>query len=198
MRAAHRLGASGTVIAVEPLPQNLRALYAGIQFNGFKNVAVFPFAASSGPGLAAMSCDEDSSNGILRIGGDDGSAVTIVPSHRLDSVLAYLTRLDVIKIDIEGHEPIAWEGITLLLQRFRPLVFLEFSPDAIAGNSHTSPEIFAAQLLDYSPRIRVLHRDGEPVACSTPAEIMAEWDAANRRLGLAGEMHLDLLLDPAA
>jgi FkbM family methyltransferase len=197
MRAASRLGATGKVIAIEPMPQNLQALYAGIRYNGFGNVQVFPFAASDSSGLVAMGCDEDSSNGIVRVGGDDGGASTVVPAHRLDTILAALDRLDVIKIDIEGHEPIAWQGLAGLLQRFKPVVFLEFSPVAIRGNGQTTPEVFAAQLLDYSPSIRVLHRDREPVACSSASEIMAEWETANRSLGLHGEMHLDLLLAPA-
>ena len=195
LRAAHRLAGRGRVIAVEPLPQNQQALYASIRYNGFTNVAVFPFAASDAPGLVAMSCDEDSSNGIVRAG-DDGSALTIVPAHRLDAVLASLERLDLVKIDIEGHEPVAWQGLIGLLQRFRPVVFLEFSPVAIRGNGHTTPEQFAAQLIEYSPRIRVLHRDREPVDCRSAGAIMAEWEAANHSLGLAGEMHVDLLLAP--
>jgi len=37
----------------------------------------------------------------------------------------------VIKIDIEGYEPLAWKGIRSLVDRFRPLIFSEFSPVAI-------------------------------------------------------------------
>jgi FkbM family methyltransferase len=194
MRAASRLPASGTVIAVEPLPQNVQALCASVRYNGFRNVQVFPFAASDSSGMVVMVCDGDSSNGVVIAASDDGGASVLVPAHRLDTVLASLERLDVIKIDVEGHEPFAWQGLTGLLQRFKPVIFLEFSPVAMRGNAHTTPEDFAAQLLDYSPQIRVLHRDREPVSCSTPAAIMAEWEAANQRLGLGGEMHLDMLL----
>ena len=194
MRAAHRLSGLGRVIAVEPLPQNLRALYAGIRYNGFTHVEVLPVAASDGPGLVAVSCEDDSSNGIVQIDGHEGGSVTLVPSHALGTLLSTLDRLDLVKIDIEGHEPIAWRGLIGLLQRLQPVVFLEFSPDAIRLNGHSDPEHFADQLLLYSPRIRVLHRDREAALCSTSAEIMAEWRAANDRVGLGGEMHIDLLL----
>jgi FkbM family methyltransferase len=197
MRAASRIPATGTVIAVEPLAQNLRALYAGIEYNGFRNVQVFPFAASDAPGLVWMGCNADSSNGILGAAAVDGNASTTAPAHRLDQLLAFLDRLDVIKIDIEGHEPIAWRGLSGLLQRFRPVVFAEFSPVAIGQRGLATAEQFAEQMLGYSPRIQVLHRDQAPVTCDSAAKIMAEWEAANHRLGLDGELHIDLPLDPA-
>ena len=54
-----------------------------------------------------------------------------VPTQRLDDLLAGLSRLDVVKIDIEGHEPIAWAGLKSLVAKHRPLIFTEFSPVAI-------------------------------------------------------------------
>jgi FkbM family methyltransferase len=195
MRAASRIRAGGRVIAVEPLPQNLHALYAGIRDNGFRHVEVLPVAASSDYGLVSMVCHVDSSNGILRAEAIDGMVTTTAPAHRLDRLLAALEALDVIKMDIEGHEPFAWQGLSGLLQRFRPVVFTEFSPVAMRQVDR-SPEDFAASLLAYSPWVRVLHRRGDPVPCATAPEIMREWESANQQEGLGGELHLDLQLDP--
>ena len=112
----------------------------------------------------------------------------------MDQLLAFLDRIDVIKIDIEGHEPVAWRGLTGLLERFRPVLFSEFSPVAIRQRGLATPEDFAAQMLAYSPRIQVLRHDRPPLVCASVEEIMSEWKAANLRAGIGGEMHLDLLL----
>jgi len=45
--AASIVGKAGRVIAVEPNPYNLQLLYRGITHNGFTNIEVLPYAASS-------------------------------------------------------------------------------------------------------------------------------------------------------
>ncbi len=45
--AARIVGPRGLVVAVEPNPDNLQLLYAGIVLNGFGNVRVLPYAASN-------------------------------------------------------------------------------------------------------------------------------------------------------
>ena len=194
MAAASKVGSSGRVVAVEPLPANHRSLYAGIVHNGFENVSVMPFAASDRPGIISAICGRDSSNGIVGVHAQADSYEINVPMHRLDDVLATLPRLDVVKIDIEGHEPLAWDGMIGLLRHHRPDVFSEFSPIAMknVGNDALA---YLAKLLAYSDRVTVLHRDMDAIECRDAEAVMHEWCEANRRAGLSGEMHLDLFIE---
>lgn len=194
MAAASKVGSSGRVVAVEPLPANHRSLYAGIVHNGFENVSVMPFAASDRPGIISAICGNDSSNGIVGVHAQADSYEINVPTHRLDDVLATLPRLDVVKIDIEGHEPLAWDGMAGLLQRHRPDIFSEFSPIAMK-NVGNDAHAYLAKLLAYSDRVTVLHRDMDAIECRDAEAVMHEWREANRRASLSGEMHLDLFIE---
>jgi FkbM family methyltransferase len=196
MHAAVRVGPSGRVIAVEPLPQNHRALYSGIVHNGLANVDVLPFAASDAPALLPALCMADSSNGIVgaKSSGNGAFIESYVPAFPLDSFLSSLPRLDIVKIDIEGNEPKAWKGMLASLQRFRPIVFTEFSPIAMRNVGNSAPE-YLALLFDYGNAITVLRHDGDQVPCRQPDAVMAEWERANKRLQMQGEVHVDLLID---
>lgn len=195
MKAAAIAGEHGRVFAVEPLPQNHRALYGGIVRNGYSNVSVLPFAASDGPGLIPAICALDSSNGIVGVRSAGNSEEIMVPTQRLDDILATIPRLDVVKIDIEGHEPVAWRGMSALLQKHRPTVFSEFSPVAIR-NVGNDPLEYLNMIFAYSSDVTVLRRDAGTVRCDEPQALMQEWHQANRAAGLDGQMHLDLLIAP--
>jgi FkbM family methyltransferase len=55
-----------------------------------------------------------------------------VPVHRFDSVFesAGLDSLDLVKVDVEGHEPEVLEGMGALLAKFRPTFLAEVLSDA--------------------------------------------------------------------
>jgi hypothetical protein len=125
---------------------------------------------------------------------DPAVADEFVPAQRIDVLLAGLDRLDVIKIDIEGHEPMAWPSLEGLVRKHRPVVFTEFNPVAIRNHSRVEPEIYLEQLLVNSPTIHALHLDGSRVACSTSKQVMDQWREANRRMGSTDGFHLDLLI----
>ena len=194
--AARRVGADGVVYAIEPIAKNVRSLCAGIVANGFQNVSVLPVAASDKRSAIAVLRHSDSSNGIVDSNVSASASTEYVPTQRLDELLAGIRRLDVVKIDIEGHEPRAWIGLSALIAKFRPLIFTEFSPVAIRNHSRSDPESYLMDLFRFaSAKIVVLHREGSKVECEGPSAVMREWKAANQRYGLEGALHLDLVVD---
>ena len=195
MKAAAIAGEHGHVFAVEPLPRNHRALYGGIVQNGYTNVSVLPFAASDRPGLIPAICALDSSNGIVGVRSAGDSEEIMVPTQRLDDILATIPRLDVVKIDIEGHEPVAWRGMTALLKKHQPAVFSEFSPVAMR-NVGNDPLDYLEMIFAYSSDVSVLRRDASTVTCHEAQSVMQEWEQANRNAGLDGQLHLDLFMVP--
>ena len=52
--AAALVGARGLVAAVEPVPENVQLLYAGMEVNAARNVRVLPYAASDRAGVVSI------------------------------------------------------------------------------------------------------------------------------------------------
>ncbi len=194
--AAKGVGADGRVYAFEPIARNVRSICAGIIGNGFANISLVPVAASDKAGAVSMHPTDNSSNGIVDVRVSTPGEADMAPMNRIDFVLCGIERLDVIKIDIEGFEPRAWKGIRSLVERFHPLIFSEFSPVAIRNTLAVDAEEYLKDLFEFSTGpIQVLHREGPRVACKDPAEVMAEWRAANKQMRMDGELHLDLMVD---
>jgi len=195
LSAARKVGAHGRVFAVEPIAKNVQSICAGIVGNGFDNVSVLPVAASARVGVVPMLRNSNSSNGIVDVHADATAADAFVPAQRIDFLLDGLDRLDVIKIDIEGHEPVAWPSIEILIRKHNPIVFTEFNPAAIRNHSRVGPEVYLRGLFDVSQKIEALHLDGSRIACAAPEDVMHEWRDQNQRMGSIEGYHIDLMID---
>jgi len=193
LTAAKAVGSTGRVVSVEPVSKNVRSICAGVVGNGFDNVTILPVAASDRPRVVPILRHSDSSNGIVDVHAAASVADAFVPTLRLDEVLAYIDRIDVLKIDIEGHEPMAWPGIANLVSRHRPMVFSELNPVAIRNHSHVEAERYLELLFAHTDAITVLHLEGRVVRCTSVQEIMHEWREVNRQKGLNGEYLIDLM-----
>lgn len=197
--AAHLVGPSGHVAAWEPLDKNVQLIYATIWENRFGNVAVYPFAASSSIGLVAMTSSPTGSNaGIAPRSLGERRTRVLSQTQRLDDILRGLKRVDLIKFDIEGHEAFAWQGATELLKKHRPRVLTEFHPKCILENTGEEPADYLALLLQYCPRIEVLHRHRDRVICKDVHSVLQEWQKADDHAAMNGSMHIDLYLNPSS
>lgn len=196
LSAARKVGPQGHVFAIEPIPRNVRSLCAGVIGNGFHNVSVFPVAASASAGVVPVLRHANSSNGIVDMHVDPALADEFVPTQRVDQLLKGIGRLDVIKIDIEGHEPLAWTGIEHLLHDHRPVIFTEFNPAAIRNHSRVDAEIYLRQLFEYAAKVETIEFDGQHAECESVDEVMDRWRDVNRRAGTTDTCQLDLMVDP--
>lgn len=194
--AAHRVGPSGQVVAVEPVAKNLQLIYATIQHNGFTNLRVEPFAASDTNGIVCMGTTGNSSNAQIVHASLAGTRPLYAATRRLDGLLADDARFDVIKFDIEGHEPHAWRGLGARLARDRPVVLSEFHPHCLRHNAGIAAEDYAATLFHYGSVVVLHAAGGQRSACGDVATLMRSWQQENARLGTNGTAHLDLLVTP--
>ncbi|MBO9665170.1 FkbM family methyltransferase [Dokdonella sp.] len=193
--AAHRVGSSGRVVAVEPMDKNLQLIYATLARNRFAHVRVEPFAASDESGVVCMGTHGGSSNGEIIREWSRGDRPLYAQTRRLDDLLADEERFDVVKFDIEGHELHAWRGFSRGLERHRPVVLTEFHPACLRNNAHVPPEHYAAVLLDYGT-VTALHFDGERSTCANAEALMQLWAREDAALRTDGAAHLDLLVQP--
>jgi len=119
--AAKLVGRSGKVIAIEPHPENFKALTTNILLNGLSNVFALNVAAFNEDGkrlrLAGILDDRYS------LKSKEGEGV-IVRTRTLDSILEELgiseaeyERLRWVKIDVEGAEVEVLEGMERIIKK---------------------------------------------------------------------------------
>ncbi len=121
--AAHLVGHSGRVVAMEPDPR-LHALLAGnVAANGLRQVSAIAAAASDQDGTAELAGhDPDAGNwGVSSIVATTAGRRFAVRARRIDGVLDELEvdRVELLKMDIEGAEEMALAGMAAGLARGR-------------------------------------------------------------------------------
>ncbi len=129
--ASQLVGPQGQVVAVEPAPWTLELLRANVWRSGAA-ATVLSVAASDAPGTVLLDVDPAHRSG-ARLGESGGVEVE---SARLDDLLPDLA-VDMLKIDVEGAEPLVLRGARALLERSpRLLAVVEFRDERhLSGES---------------------------------------------------------------
>jgi len=179
-QAARLVGEWGRVIAVEPNPDNLQLLYAGILLNEWANVQVLPCAAWNASGIMSLKGGASNTYLVLAAPLNEGRAYTQLV--RLDEALASLDRVDLVKMDIEGHEPRALQGAHRLIAKHRPTLLSEFNPRCLREVGGVAPIDYAEQLLSYHSRLRVITAYGDDVEFRDAHSLVAYWERRNAEL----------------
>jgi FkbM family methyltransferase len=139
--AATLCGETGRVIAFEPLPRNVSILTKNVRANRLGNIDIVPRAVSDRQGCADLILSHDTSG---------NSLVTVPPGARLspgqnDHLAVQTLALDdyfsaahrsprLVKIDIEGAELAALDGMRALIRATRDLVLIvELNPFYFPG-----------------------------------------------------------------
>lgn len=132
LMAASLVGPEGSVHAFEPSQRDRARLLANVALNGLSNVSVHPPALGRAPGKAVLAVSRPEHPGHNTIGGfayaAGGAAYSLeVEVSTLDGFASghALTRLDLLKIDVEGSETAVLEGARESLRRFRPVIVCE-------------------------------------------------------------------------
>ena len=127
--------ADGHVDAFEPVPETHERLTGNVARNHLTNVTLHKVALSSRPGTARMAVHADAHgcDQIGEVGDVEPGAVAIeVGTTTGDDFVAASPHgdPDVVKVDIEGHEPEFLEGSWGMFERRRPLLIMEVNPTA--------------------------------------------------------------------
>ena len=140
LRMAMQVGPAGRVIAVEPAPSAVTRLRRNLALNELENVDVV---------VAALG-DHDVEARTLRIqssyplSGRGAPEIVVARVARLDSLVLErgLSRVDFIKIDVDGQEARVLRGALDTLRRFRPPVFFELTPSLVEEGGDSIGELF--------------------------------------------------------
>jgi len=132
--SALRVGRTGRVVAVEPSPRAFMLLQSNIRSNRFDSIIIsVKEVCTDKPGMSIDFYADPSSSMI------DSAAMPTTGSiqvKRLTTTIDEITgRFNIspkiIKIDVEGFEHLVLKGAEGTLERFRPIIFIEFHPEEL-------------------------------------------------------------------
>jgi FkbM family methyltransferase len=156
--AASRIGAHGRIFAFEPAPPSRELLQKTVRENGLADlITVVPCAVSDAPGHVFFQLNDDAM--LNRIGDQaEGPDRIQVETESLDHYFASqgFPPVDLIKIDVEGHELGVFRGMTELNRR-NPRLKLVFEYGNTADGTAVLTEL---QRLGFN-RFYLLHEAGQ-------------------------------------
>ena len=142
---ARAAGPGGRVISYEPDPDLNQTLRRNVTANGYPNIDVRSVAVAHQAGTMTYyrALKSDGDNRLFSHGRDrDSFPVPVVP---LDDDLEDLdSRIDLVKMDIQGAEPLALDGMVRILRERPPRrMMLEFWPQGIVGMGRSPSDMIS-------------------------------------------------------
>jgi FkbM family methyltransferase len=116
------------IIAIEPIPTNFIILWKNIKINNIENVIPLKFAC--------IDIDKEIQFHISlksyahSLAKRETSISLMVKGRSLDSIVneMQLESIDILKIDVEGAEPMVLRGGLNTIKKYKPIIFIEISP----------------------------------------------------------------------
>ncbi len=151
LRAAIKVGKTGHVLAFEPNPETLRLLRDNVAASHAENVIVEPIACTDREQMLTLYAGPSFNTGMSSLASEnvplEGPPRSYtVRGRMIDDVVRELklTRVDAIKIDVEGAEAYVLRGAVNTLKQFHPKVVVEVVPSQLAAMNSTPDEVIAA------------------------------------------------------
>ena len=179
--ASAMVGVDGHVYAIEPNPDNARLIAHTIERNSLSNVHLVPIALGESTGFASFRTAIGSNGGFLDHDERDSldPNVTIVPTMRFDDL--DIPRVDVVKIDVEGAEPLVFRGATATIERDRPVIVFEFSCEMTERVSGVAPRDHLEMFASYGYTLSLIERPtGTLVSVDDVDRLLKEWGDRTR------------------
>jgi len=133
--AASIVGNSGKVVSVEAVPDTYKIMEKNLLLNNINNVIGHNVALSNSEGFTTFHLGHYGNCGAssLKPTINTGAHEIKVKTKTLDNLLTDLNKIDIMKIDVEGAEVMVLRGGRRIIEKFRPLLILEFSDGNFTG-----------------------------------------------------------------
>jgi len=129
LQSAVRVENEGKVYCFEPVSTTYKKLIDNIKLNRFNNIVPQNFALSNKKGEIELFVAGENSTGSssLTMHIDFSGIKEKVQTITLDEYVLNekIPKVDIIKIDVEGSEPMAIEGMKQIMQNFKPIILIE-------------------------------------------------------------------------
>lgn len=122
------IGKNGKIITFEPSPRNFDFLNENLKRNNISNVEAFNFAIGGMTGQKKFLLTQASnSSRIVNDLYNDDSKTILVKMMTLDEFFSHhdVEKIDFLRMDIEGSEFDAYNGMRRTIEEFRPLLLIE-------------------------------------------------------------------------
>ena len=129
---ARLVGENGKVFAFEPDPTNFSLLKKNVEINGYKNVILIQKAVSNKSERLKLYLSKDNMGGHTICNPHNSRQSVEVEAIRLDDYFEnYNGKIDFIKMDIEGAEGGAIQGMSNILKNNNVKIVSEFCPGGL-------------------------------------------------------------------
>jgi FkbM family methyltransferase len=182
VQMADVVGPTGRIYAFEPVPANADLLRRSILENRFEDRVEFRCAAvGAATGSATLTYPRET----LNTGGAYmlGEGTSALPGHETSTVdvvaldqLCVRRPVGLIKMDVEGAEPLVLRGAATLLTEDRPVVLSELHPTQLARASNTTAAAFLEEARRFGYRAHYLQGGdlGPPIE-RAPDDVLASF-----------------------
>jgi FkbM family methyltransferase len=151
IKAAPRIGPTGHVVSFEPNPETVALLRDNVEANRASNVTIEPIACTDREQTLTLYATSIANTGASSLARDNAKIWGGAPrayqvrARPIDDVIRELnlSRVDAVKVDVEGAEVSVLRGAIGTLKRFHPKLVVEVSRRQLAS-FQTTPEELAA------------------------------------------------------
>jgi FkbM family methyltransferase len=146
IRMSQCTGAEGKVYSFEPLAHLQEKFSNNIKLNKANNIKLFPFALANEESEADFKISKNTWNqGTFSIGNNDGGPDTQRVIIKIaDNVpeIKELSRLDLVKIDVEGFEYEVLQGLKQTIDKYKPRIIFEYDSNYWLTNGQNMNDCF--------------------------------------------------------
>jgi FkbM family methyltransferase len=168
LMAAKAMRGTGAVHAFEPASEEFSRFERNLTLNKFANVTAHQQAMSDSAGEAYLTELRDYGMTRLATSHDDLRRPVTVTTLDVFAETEGLTRLDFVKVDIEGAEMLFLRGGRSSLARFHPILMMELHERNL-GAFGCSPAQLLRQLTECGYRVFRVTRKGLDALMTTPS-----------------------------
>jgi len=140
------------VYAIEPEPANYRRLVRNIELNNYQNIAAMNLAV--GDKIGKIYLKSGLISNATRVCRDDEQPDAEVEVETLDSLFPD-TRVDFVRMDVEGYEFNVLQGMRNILSKYKPCLFIEVHGRSLKEYGYSQEQLLEF-LADYGYSITFL------------------------------------------
>lgn len=177
---AKNVGRNGQVFAFEPEPKNFALLSKNVEINGYTNVILSNKAVLDTTSQRHLFLSAENMGDHRIFDAPDGKEAVEVDSIRLDDYFAdFNKKIDFIKMDIQGAEYYAVQGMASLLLRNPSVVLVtEFEPIGLL-RSGVEPEAYLKLLMEMGFTIYHIDENEQRIQNADFQELLRNYSPEN-------------------
>lgn len=174
-----RMGSTGKVIAVEPNPNIVKTLRSQIDLNPAiaNRIEIWDEALGDYEGVTYFQVDQSNTGG-GKVSSERSDHTISVAVAKLDDLISQrnVREVGILKIDVEGFEQEVLRGASAVLERDRPVLYLEVTDVWLKSRGHSAFGMLKSLADDYGYRfLRDQGRELQPITL-TQREIQTIFD----------------------